>query len=361
MRRLVVFSCRRRSQLRRSAFGVAPGAGIACCGASRSVASRRVCVAYDCSIACRCRIARLVSACALDGADKVANGLVVNGAAFDARSDQVFAAPGIQRISYDAAGRTTEIVGGADCSVCMQGDGAGIARTYDAQNHLLSEPLLQQNPDGGELVLPTTDMTLGWGLDGHPATMSQRTGAGSIDNEALHWDGRAVLYTVGSNSSDPSNLTIALYISTLGVVDLQRFSGGKVQAFEITTLDRDGSGQALQRHAADWFSRFDGQGSAWRTPLEKIRGSGSCAPFPAASGCPLTPPWGHRAQSDGAISGGLVADRRDGAHRWIPDGGRDDSGRTRLRSQHRAMGEPRRLRRYHDRSRLAETVHVERQ
>ena len=217
---------------------------------------------------------------------------MVNAEEFDARSDQVLAGLNIRSIAYDAAGRTTEVVGGADCSVCMQGDGAGIARTYDAENHLLSEPLLQQNPNGSDVVLPTTDMTLSWGLDGHPAAMSQRKGDGSIDSEALHWDGRSVLYTVGSNSSDPTNITIALYIGTLGVVDLQRFNSAHLQAFEITTLDRDESGQMLQRHAADWFSRFDGQGTAWLTPLAKIRGSGSCAPFPAASGCTFAPPGG---------------------------------------------------------------------
>jgi|GEM_PF-2936502 len=236
--------------------------------------------------------------CSVTDTNKVANGLVDDALKFDARSDQVYAggsvAPAVQSVTYDADGRTTQRIGG--CQICqtMQAPPVGVSRTYDAENHLLNEEYLSTSSTGG-YVASGTDTSLQWGLDGHPSAMTTYVNPNTVTpptqpqipqytNESLHWDRRSLLYSVGDTAGYPADAQITLYIGKLGVVDLQRFTGGAVSAFKITTIDRDGSGQEIQEHASDYFSAFDPTTSAWIKPIGKF-GITFCPAYTGSGGC----------------------------------------------------------------------------
>ena len=236
--------------------------------------------------------------CSVTDADKVANGLVDDSLKFDARSDQVLAGgsmvPAVQSVSYDADGRTTQRIGGCQLCQTMMQPPAGISSTYDAENHLINEEYLTTSSTGGYSNLEP-DTALQWGLDGHPAAMTTYVNPNTVTpptqpqipqypNASLHWDGGSLLYAVSYAAGYPAGAQITLYIGKLGVVDLQRSTGGAVSAFKITTIDRDGSGQAIQEHASDYFIAFDPTTSAWMKPMGKY-GFTICPVYTGSGGC----------------------------------------------------------------------------
>uniref|UniRef100_E6PE12 DUF6531 domain-containing protein n=1 Tax=mine drainage metagenome TaxID=410659 RepID=E6PE12_9ZZZZ len=201
-----------------------------------------------------------------------------NGGNFDARSDQLVAQPvagymtaGAQTTyAYDAAGREVDAAT-PNCTVSVltpnpdpalparstpaQG-GDNIARSYDAQNHLVSETTTIAA--GAAAVCPGAGIGTeqwAWGLEGHPWIYSS---ASSVNPPiSLHWDGTALLYTTQANGT--STPTVTLNIGKLG--ELQLGSDGFNAPYAISTIDRDGSGAQVQLHTADFFSAFAPEGA----------------------------------------------------------------------------------------------------
>ncbi len=209
------------------------------------------------------------------GITAMANGyaIPVGGGSFDARSDQLVAqsvigymTAGAQTTySYDAAGREVDAAT-PNCTVNVstpnpdpalppttttaQG-GDSIARSYDAQNHLVSEATTLAA--GAAAVCPGASATTEqwtWGLEGHP--WSYNSGRSVEPPISLHWDGSALLYATQANGT--STPTVTLSIGKLGEVQLG--SDAFNAPYAIVTIDRDESGAQVQFHADDYFSAF---------------------------------------------------------------------------------------------------------
>ena len=215
------------------------------------------------------------------GITAMANGYAIPvplGGTFDARSDQIVAkgvtgymTAGAQTTySYDAAGREVDAAT-PNCTVSVstpnpdpglppttttaQG-GDSIVRSYDAQNHLVSETTTLAA--GAAAVCPgasTGTEAWAWGLEGHP--WSYRSASSVNPPISLHWDGSALLYTTQANGTSSPAMT--LFIGKLGAVQLG--SDGFNAPYAISTIDRDGSGAQVQTHADAFFSAFSPSGA----------------------------------------------------------------------------------------------------
>ena len=134
--------------------------------------------------------------------------------------------------------------------------GDSIVRSYDAQNHLVSETTTLAA--GAAAVCPgasTGTEAWAWGLEGHP--WSYRSASSVNPPISLHWDGSALLYTTQANGTSSPAMT--LFIGKLGAVQLG--SDGFNAPYAISTIDRDGSGAQVQTHADAFFSAFSPSGA----------------------------------------------------------------------------------------------------
>jgi YD repeat-containing protein len=212
--------------------------------------------------------------------------------------------PGVLVDRYDSAGRQIEQddeAGGLGTTAT-----AGVARTYDAENHMVTgQP---------GTVGPNTSTAYSWGPDGHLRTIVEpdiyEPTSGTSTTYNLHWDGDALLF-VNAGAG-----TVA-YIGSLGTLD-------STGTFAI--IDRDQSGTQISMHGNNdagsftyktWFSGWNITGPSLQQAGKTIApGSGmfygSCGGEMDSSGtsqeshnCPTSDIWISMARADGYLFGGF--------------------------------------------------------
>ena len=69
-------------------------------------------------------------------------------------------------------------------------------RAYDVENHLRTVQTTRQSTGASKTNLTTTGpaTTIGWGPNGHPASIVANYPGGITTNETLHWDGDTILF-----------------------------------------------------------------------------------------------------------------------------------------------------------------------
>jgi len=111
-----------------------------------------------------------------------------------------------QSAAFDALGRATSDDVSSSCATsndkCLGSDQTN-TRTYDQDNHILSDVASDQNGN-------TTTATYTWGANGHPVAIAATCLAavttcgpvGAVSTETLHWAGNQLLFTTHGNVLD---------------------------------------------------------------------------------------------------------------------------------------------------------------
>ena len=141
-------------------------------------------------------------------------------------------------VSYDAAGRHTS--SSEYCSdISNSGTSTPVVRTYDADNHTLTDNCSGYDPSGTVCTANAeSNESFTWDPAGHLSQITEYLPGGPNETYTLHWDGNTLLFV-----SDSSGNLVQLNIEKLAMYTSS--------ANTLTVIDRDFAGQQVSAHQAD--------------------------------------------------------------------------------------------------------------
>jgi YD repeat-containing protein len=170
--------------------------------------------------------------------------------------------------SYDNAGRMNNQSQPFQYTNIGSPQSATVARTYDAENHLMKTTFSPTPP------LQSVEQDVAWGPNGHPVLIGTRDSSGTMHNEVLHWDGNQLLFANNGTSGALDDIKIGaqgdILPKDMSYNDLtfyDRGPGGVVMGCHNAT------GSSFAGLGDSWMSIFyRGQTSVWHSPclLNKI-------------------------------------------------------------------------------------------
>jgi YD repeat-containing protein len=147
--------------------------------------------------------------------------------------------------SYDGAGRMNNQYAPFKYTNVGLFENTQVARTYDAENHLLSTTMSGQG-------ITTAEQDVSWGPNGHPILIGTKDDSGT-HNEVLHWDGNRLLFANNGSTGALDDIKIDVQ------GDILPQDGGYKG---LTFYDRGPGGVVVGCHNATGAS-FAGLGDSW--------------------------------------------------------------------------------------------------
>jgi RHS repeat-associated protein len=162
----------------------------------------------------------------------------------------------VHAYTYDAAGRET-----ADTLTCGSAAPLQATRPYDTDNHIIAQNIPTSFSSNNSCTTQSPNapnpeaLSYSWAADGRLANFATTqytdgTPPSTTNTSAAHWDGDDLLYV------SLEGVGLELYVEKLGW--MMQSSNGVM----LTVYDRDQSGTAVDRHAANsgsstaWFSQL---------------------------------------------------------------------------------------------------------
>ena len=134
-----------------------------------------------------------------------------------------------------------------------QAGATGVARSYDAENHLLNTTF-----SGGNAP-PTVKQGVSWGPNGHPIMIGTFDSSGKLQPEVLHWDGNQLLFANDGSTGKLDDIKIGAQGDIL-----PQDKGYN----DLTFYDRGPGGVVIGCHNA-LASTFAGLGDSWNQTFFK--------------------------------------------------------------------------------------------
>ncbi len=138
-------------------------------------------------------------------------------------------------VSYDVQGRLTQQVNGS----------CALTRTYDAENHEIA--IKNAEAPASQASCPQTfSAQMTFGPDGKLYSET----ANSSTEQALHWDGGSMLYSVQTSPDNHLKPTLAIYVGSIGEINY----GDTAQ---LWVFDRDWTGNVVNEHTGTTFTKWE--------------------------------------------------------------------------------------------------------